>query len=60
MESNEIFNAISSVGFPIVACVFCGYMIYKLQGIILNLTVTLEKLNERVGDIENILRKENK
>ena len=57
MESNEILNAISSVGFPIVACVFCGYMIYKLQNVILALSVTLEKLNERVGDIENILRK---
>lgn len=58
MESNDIFQAISTVGFPIVACVFCGYMIYKLQGIILSLTVTLEKLNERVGDIEDILRKD--
>ena len=31
MDSKEIFNAISSVGFPIVACVFCGYMIYKFK-----------------------------
>ena len=52
MDSKEIFNAISSVGFPIVACCFCGYMIYKLQNVILQLTVTLEKLNERVGHIE--------
>ena len=29
METQEIFNAISTVGFPIVACVFCGYIIYK-------------------------------
>ena len=43
MEMNEIFSAISSVGFPIVACVVCGYMIYKLQNVILSLTVTHEK-----------------
>ena len=53
MESQEIFNVISSVGFPIVACVFCGYMIYKLQNVILQLTVTLEKLDERVSHIED-------
>ena len=57
MDSKEIFNAISSVGFPIVACCFCGYMIYKLQNVILQLTVTLEKLNERVGHIEDKLIK---
>ena len=55
MESQEIFNAISSVGFPIVACVFCGYMIYKLQNVILSLTVTLEKLDERISHIEDKL-----
>lgn len=53
METNEIVNVISTVGFPIVACGFCGYMIYKLQNVILALTVTLEKLDERVGHIED-------
>ena len=53
MESQEILNAISSVGFPICACIFCGYMIYKLQNVILQLTVTLEKLDERVSRIED-------
>ena len=57
MDSQEIFNAISSVGFPIVACVFCGYMIYKLQNVILSLTVTLEKLDERISHIEDKLIK---
>ena len=57
MESQEILNAISSVGFPIVACVFCGYMIYKLQNVILSLTVTLEKLDERISHIEDKLIK---
>ena len=57
MESQEIFNAISSVGFPIVACVFCGWIVYKLQNIILALTVTLEKLDERVSHIEDKLMK---
>ena len=57
MEMNEIFSAISSVGFPIVACVFCGYMIYKLQNVILSLTVTLEKLDERISHIEDKLMK---
>ena len=57
MESQEIFNAISSVGFPIVACVFCGWIVYKLQNIILALTVTLEKLDERVSHIEDKLIK---
>ena len=57
MESNEVINLISSVGFPIVACVFCGYMIYKLQNVILALTVTLEKLDERVSHIEDKLIK---
>lgn len=53
MDINEIVNIISAVGFPIVACVFCGYMIYKLQNVILALTVTLEKLDERVSHIED-------
>ena len=53
MDTNEIVNVISAVGFPIVACVFCGYMIYKLQNVILALTVTLEKLDERVSHIED-------
>lgn len=57
MESQEIINAISSVGFPVVACVFCGYMIYKLQNVILSLTVTLEKLDERISHIEDKLIK---
>ena len=57
MESQEIFNAFCSVGFPIVACVFCGYMIYKLQNVILSLTVTLEKLDERISHIEDKLMK---
>ena len=57
MEMNDIFTAISSIGFPIVACVFCGYMIYKLQNVILQLTVTLEKLEERVSHIEDKLIK---
>ena len=57
MEGNEIINLISSVGFPIVACCFCGYMIYKLQNVILSLTVTLEKLDERISHIEDKLIK---
>ena len=57
MDSKEIFNAISSVGFPIVACCFCGWIVYKLQNIILALTVTLEKLDERVSHIEDKLMK---
>ena len=57
METQEIFNVISSVGFPIVACCFCGYMIYKLQNVILSLTVTLEKLDERISHIEEKLIK---
>lgn len=55
MEINDIVNIIGSVGFPIVACIFCGYMIYKLQNVILALTVTLEKLDERVSHIEDKL-----
>ena len=55
MEINELVNVISSVGFPIVACMFCGYMIYKLQNVILALTVTLEKLDERISHIEDKL-----
>ena len=55
MEINDIVNIIGSVGFPIVACVFCGYMIFKLQSVILALTVTLEKLDERISHIEDKL-----
>lgn len=57
MDSKEVVNLISSVGFPIVACCFCGYMIYKLQNVILSLTVTLEKLDERISHIEDKLIK---
>ena len=55
MELNDIVNIVGSVGFPIVACLFGGYMSYKLQNVILALTVTLEKLDERVSHIEDKL-----
>ena len=31
MDINNIISAIGSLGFPIVACGFLGYYIYKLQ-----------------------------
>ena len=40
-----ILNAISSVGFPIVACGFCGYYILKVQT---QLTESVNKLSSVV------------
>lgn len=50
MDIQEICNAISSVGFPIVACAALYYMINttmkELRDVIANLEKTLLKLSE--------------
>lgn len=45
---NEIVQAISTVGFPIVAC---GAMFYFYDGTIKNLTITLTKIDTTLDGI---------
>lgn len=49
---NEISNLISSVGFPIVACIFMYKQQIKLQETISELSATLKSIDTRISEIE--------
>ena len=50
MDINTIMQAISTVGFPIVAC---GALFYLYNKTITKLTVTLEKMDKTLDMIVN-------
>lgn len=49
----EILNAISNVGFPIVACYFMYQQNTKLQDSIISLSETLKSIDSRIEKLEN-------
>lgn len=49
---NDITNLISSVGFPIVACVFMYKQQIQLNGTINELSVTLKSIDNRMMELE--------
>lgn len=51
-----ITQLISSVGFPIAACVFMFYQQTKMQETLAKLTETLSIMNERLSDVENAVK----
>lgn len=48
-----VTTLISTVGFPIACCCVMFYQNSQLQKTLSELTVTLEKMNERIGNIED-------
>lgn len=52
---NEIVSIISTVGFPIAACVALGYYVFtvtnKLTDIIIQNTTAINKLADRIDDL---------
>lgn len=56
MEVMEpIITMISTVGFPIVACVYMFKLFNDLQKTLADLNVSLSVMNERISEIENKL-----
>lgn len=58
MDVNAIASLISSVGFPIVACIYMAYSNEKLQKTLNDLTNTLTLMNERLKDVEIAVKTE--
>jgi len=53
MDMTAVTTLISTVGFPIACCCVMFYQNSQLQKTLSELTVTLEKMNERIGNIED-------
>ena len=53
MDMTAVTTLISTVGFPIACCCVMFYQNGQLQKTLSELTVTLEKMNERIGNIED-------
>lgn len=47
-----VTTLITTVGFPIACCCVMFYQNSQLQKTLSELTVTLEKMNERIGNME--------
>lgn len=59
MDVNSITTLISSVGFPIVACIYMAWSNEKLQKTLNELTNTLTLMNERIKDVETAVKAQN-
>lgn len=55
MDITEISQIISTVGFPIAACVVMFYQNGKLQQTLTDFVATLQKMNDRMDSIEDKL-----
>lgn len=53
-----ISNLIGSVGFPIAACCVMFYQNGKLQETLTQLSNTLASMNDRLSDVETLIREE--
>lgn len=52
MDMTAVTTLISTVGFPIACCCVMFYQNSQLQKTLAELTITLEKMNDRIGNIE--------
>lgn len=55
MDISAISQVVSTVGFPIAACVVMFYQNGKLQQTLTDFVATLQKMNDRMDSIENKL-----
>lgn len=55
MDITTISQIVSSVGFPIAACVVMFYQNGKLQQTLTDFVATLQKMNDRMDSIEDKL-----
>lgn len=55
MDIAEISQIVSTVGFPIAACVVMFYQNGKLQQTLTDFVATLQKMNDRMDSIEDKL-----
>lgn len=60
MDITEITTIISTVGFPIAACVVMWVQNGKLQGTLAQLSETLAVISERLSDVEDAVKKGDK
>ena len=59
MDINAITQLVTSVGFPIVACIYMAWSNEKLQKTLNELTNTLTLMNERIKDVEIAVKAQN-
>lgn len=57
MNVADITTLISNVGFPIACCCAMFYQNSKLQTTLQDLTVTLQKIDDRLGALESAVKK---
>lgn len=57
MEFQDIVNAITNVGFPIVCCGVLFKLVNNINATLKDLAVTLATMNVRIDNIENALVK---
>lgn len=57
MDVTAIQTLIGTVGFPIACCVVMFYQNSKLQETLQTLTVTLQKIDDRLSEVETAVNK---
>ena len=57
MDITSIQTLIGTVGFPIACCVVMFYQNSKLQETLQTLTVTLQKIDDRLSEVETAVNK---
>ena len=57
MDITSIQTLIGTVGFPIACCVVMFYQNSKLQETLQTLTVTLQKIDDRLSELETAVNK---
>ena len=57
MDVTAIQTLIGTVGFPIACCVVMFYQNSKLQETLQTLTVTLQKIDDRLSELETAVNK---
>lgn len=56
MDITTFSQMIGTLGFPIAACCVMFYQNSKLQGTLTELVTTLQKMNDRIDNIEDMIR----
>lgn len=57
MDIQTLLNAISTVGFPIVACCAMFYIMYQNTKVLEAIKETLVNINLRIDDLEDAIKR---